>query len=81
MHWFNSCSGLKINYEICELFGIRADSSLVRCLANVFGCKVGSFPSKYLGLSLCMGLLKISLWDPVVERIENLVPGKENIYL
>ena len=50
----------------------------VKDLADVFGCKVGQLPTKYLGLPLCLGLPKKSLWDPVVERLDkkNLVPGR-----
>lgn len=39
-------------------------------LADAIGCKVGKFPSKYLGLPLSLENLQRSLWDPVVERID-----------
>lgn len=50
LRWFEICSGLNINYDKCELMGIRMDSNSIQALANIFRCKVGSFPSKYLGL-------------------------------
>lgn len=37
-------------------------------LADAIGCKVGKFPSKYLGLPLSLENLQRSLWNPVVER-------------
>lgn len=58
LRWFKACSGLKINYEMCELIGIRLDSSSLNAFVVVFGCKVGNLPSKYLGLPLYMGLSK-----------------------
>lgn len=61
--WFDLCSGLKISFEKCQLFGIQVESQLVDDLANVFSCKVRVFPLTYLGLSLCIGLPKKSLWD------------------
>lgn len=82
LHWFDLCYGMKINFDNCELFGIRMESSLVQFFAGVFGCPVGSFPSNYLGLPLCMGLLKgvcgFQLWS---DLIGNLVLGKVSIYL
>lgn len=33
-------------------------------MAKAFGCKVGKFPTKYMGLPLCLDLLKKSLRDP-----------------
>ena len=34
------------------------------------GCKVESFPFKYLGLPLCDGCVKVLDWDLVVERFK-----------
>lgn len=70
LKWFEICSGLKVNYDKCEMMGIRMDYDSINSLAGVFGYKVGCLPSKYLDLPLCMGLPKGSLWDPVVERVE-----------
>ena len=69
LKWFELLSGLKINYEKFELVGIHLEHLLVS-LAMKFGCKVGKLPTKYLGLPLCSGLPKKSLWDPVMEQIE-----------
>ena len=66
---FEFLSSLKINYDKCELIGVRTESSHIAFLANVFGCKVGKLPSKYLGIPLCLGFPKKHLWDSVVERI------------
>lgn len=41
--WFDLCSGLKISFEKCQLFGIQVESQLVDDLANVFSCKVRFF--------------------------------------
>lgn len=58
--------GLKINYDKCELVGIRLATSDNQLMADLFGCKVGTLPLKYLGLPLCVGIPKRSMWDPVV---------------
>eukprot|EP00268_Persea_americana_P000319 TRINITY_DN10118_c1_g1_i6.p1 TRINITY_DN10118_c1_g1~~TRINITY_DN10118_c1_g1_i6.p1 ORF type:complete len:139 (-),score=26.71 TRINITY_DN10118_c1_g1_i6:302-718(-) len=68
LKWFESLLGLKINYGKCELVGIRLEKSHLDSLAAAFGCNVGEFPVKYLGLLLCLIMPKKSLWDPVVEH-------------
>lgn len=66
LQWFELMSGLKINYDKCEMFGIRTNASLLTEMAISFGCKVGKLPIKYLGLPLCMGIPKRKIWNPVV---------------
>lgn len=68
--WFELISGLKINFDKSEMIGIRVENNFLHLLANAIGCKIGHFPSKHLGLPLCMGIPKRNLWNPVIERIE-----------
>ena len=48
---FVALSGLKINMEESELIPVRDVSNLEE-LAGILGCKVGAFPTTYLGLRL-----------------------------
>ena len=67
--WFEAISGLRINLKKSELI-------LVGCVENVkdlvaeLGCKVGSLPSSYLGLSLGAPFKSVAAWDGVEERIQ-----------
>eukprot|EP00268_Persea_americana_P028829 TRINITY_DN27957_c0_g1_i1.p1 TRINITY_DN27957_c0_g1~~TRINITY_DN27957_c0_g1_i1.p1 ORF type:complete len:198 (+),score=28.97 TRINITY_DN27957_c0_g1_i1:182-775(+) len=79
LRWFEMLSGLKINYGKCELIGIRLEDNHVNFLANTFGRKVGRFPSKHLGLPLCLGLPKKSLWVPVVERLDKRLSSWKDV--
>lgn len=54
---FTLVSGLQINYDT-ELIRIRVSDCLLDSMAEVFGCKVGMLPTKYLGLPLRMGIPK-----------------------
>ena len=81
LQWFEMFSGLKINYDKCELIGVQTDESHVTALAHSFGCKVGKLPSKYLGLPLCVGLPKKYIWDSVVERIDKTLSSWKSKYL
>lgn len=71
--WFELISGLKINFDKSEMIGIRVENNFLHLLANAIGCKIGHFPSKHLGLPLCMGIPKRNLWNPVIERIEKIL--------
>ena len=48
---FVALSELKINMEESELIPVRDVSNLEE-LAGILGCKVGAFPTTYLGLRL-----------------------------
>lgn len=68
LKWFKMLTSLKINYCKCGLlFGWTTVMLLLWQMH--FGCKVEKLPTKYLGLPLCLGVQKKSLWDSVVEWI------------
>lgn len=67
---FEMASGLGINHSKSEFLGINIDSSIVQSLAVAFGCKVGTWPSSYLGLPLHGKPFTTSFWDPIIEKIE-----------
>lgn len=81
LRWFELCSGMKINYEKCEMISIRTCTNLLHFLADVFGCKVRNLPSKYIGLPLCMGLPRRRLWDTVVGRVDRKLSTWKDKYL
>lgn len=62
--------GLKINYEKCEMIGLRTTDTFLVSMADASNCKVGKFRTKYLGLPLCMGITKQKLQDSIVERLK-----------
>ena len=47
---------------------------------DIFGCKVWSLPSKYLGLPLGATFKSTTMWDLVEERIckESSQDGRDN---
>lgn len=62
---FEAVSGLKISFFKSMPIGIRVGDSHLHQYAGVLGCKVGSFPTLYLGLPLCLlerVERKMSLW-------------------
>ena len=49
--WLEAISGLRINLDKSELFLVGCVEN-AKALAAELGCKIGSLPSSYLGLSL-----------------------------
>ncbi|XP_058103435.1 uncharacterized protein LOC131247005 [Magnolia sinica] len=71
--WFEVTSKLKVNVNKSEILGIHTPLEDLVALVNIFGCKVGSFPSTYLW---CLGKPPKSLWDKcsksVLKQIDKL---------
>jgi len=47
---FEAMSGMKINFDKSEVFAVGIEPNEKQQIAEIFGCKVGSFPITYLGL-------------------------------
>ncbi|KAM1060262.1 hypothetical protein TB1_024191 [Malus domestica] len=78
---FGKVSGLKINKAKCSLVGINSDGEKITRLASSWGCEVGSWPMKYLGLPLGGKPKSIKFWDPVVEKVELRLQGWKKAFL
>ncbi|XP_071705014.1 uncharacterized protein [Rutidosis leptorrhynchoides] len=65
---FELNSGLKVNYNKSNLFGVGVDKDEVIEMTDVFGCKMGSFPMTYLGLPIGANMKKLSNWKPVFDK-------------
>src|SRR5699024_8673984 len=52
LYCFEWLSGLKINFHKSEVFVFGADDQEEKEMANMLNCSLGSFPMKYLGISI-----------------------------
>ena len=74
--WFEALSGLKINLNKSEVIPIGTVDNMEE-LASELGCKVGSFPTPYLGLPLGAKHKALGVWDAIEERFQKrLAPWK-----
>ncbi|KAJ0520454.1 putative RNA-directed DNA polymerase [Helianthus annuus] len=64
---FNICSGLKINIEKSNLYGIGVGTEEIGVMANEVGCNADSLPFKYLGLKVGANMNRIKNWQPVID--------------
>jgi hypothetical protein len=67
---FEQLSGLKINFHKSELFCFGKARDEEEEYRNIFGCEVGTFPFRYLGIPIHFRKLKNGEWKPVEDRFE-----------
>ena len=62
--WFGAISGLKINLNKSKIIPVgNVENDEV--LALELGCKLGAFPSSYLGLPLGAHHGSVAMWDGI----------------
>jgi hypothetical protein len=66
---FERLSGLKINFHKSEIFCSGKAKECELQYSLLFGCKVGTYPFRYLGLSMHYRKLNNKDWKGVEERI------------
>ncbi|RVW87786.1 LINE-1 retrotransposable element ORF2 protein [Vitis vinifera] len=66
---FGHISGLKVNLDKSNIYGINLDHAHISRLAETLGCKASGWPILYLGLPLGGNPRAGGFWDPVIERI------------
>jgi hypothetical protein len=67
---FEKLSGLKINFHKSELFCFGQAKECYKQYSNIFGCKLGSFSVKYLGIPMHFRKLCNNDWKVIDQRIE-----------
>ena len=72
---FEQVSGMKINYSKSELIPIGMDVKESTPFAEVLGCRMGSFPIKYLGIPLHYDKLRREDIQPLVDKIMKRMAG------
>ena len=49
-------------------------------LLNVLGCKQGTLPMKSLGLPLGAKFKDMTIWNPILEKMERRLTGWKGLY-
>ena len=78
--WFEAMSGLKVNLAKSEIIPIGPMTNLVE-LASELGCKIGSFPTSYLGLPLGAKHKALGVWDSIEERYRKRLAAWKTQYI
>jgi hypothetical protein len=72
---FEQMSGMRINFEKCDLVPINVPEDQVNILSQIFGCKVSSLPITYLGVPLHYGKLRKEDLQPLIDKIIKRIGG------
>ena len=67
---FEQLSGLKINFHKSEVFCFGKAKENTQQYCNLFGCELGSFPLRYLGIPIHFRKLRNGEWKPIEDRFE-----------
>lgn len=62
LYLYEQMSGLKVNFNKSEVLIIGGDNITVQAYADMFNCKIGSFPLKYLGVPVAASRLHEVDW-------------------
>ena len=71
---FEEVSGLRTNLGKFELVPVDEVHNL-EALVGLLGCGQSSLPLKYLGLPLGAKFKDLSVWNPILERMERRLAG------
>ena len=66
---FKEVLGLRINLGKSELVPVGVVHNL-DVLVGLLGCRHSSLPLKYLGLPLGAKFKELSIWNPILEKME-----------
>ena len=72
---FGQISGLKVNLDKSNIYGINLDQNHLSRLVELLDCKASSWLILYLGLPLGGNPTACGFWDPVIERISRILDG------
>jgi hypothetical protein len=67
---FERLSGLKINFHKSELYPFGETKERVAEYVELFGCREGKFPFRYLGIPMSTSRLSNRDWRVVEERFQ-----------
>ncbi|RVW59408.1 hypothetical protein CK203_106241 [Vitis vinifera] len=78
---FGHISGLKVNLDKSNIYGINLEQNHLSRLAEMLDCKAFGWPILYLGLPLGGNPKACGFWDPVIESISRRLDGWQKAYL
>jgi hypothetical protein len=64
LYMFEAMSSLKINFLKSEIMMVLNDDEKKLIYSDIFGCQLGIWPIKYLGVPVCGSRLRVSDTSP-----------------
>ena len=77
---FEATTGLKVNLSKSEIVPIGNVGNLA-VLADILCCRIGQLPMNYLGMPLGSSFKTLSIWNPIIKKMERRLAGWQRLYL
>uniref|UniRef100_A0A2N9IL89 Reverse transcriptase zinc-binding domain-containing protein n=1 Tax=Fagus sylvatica TaxID=28930 RepID=A0A2N9IL89_FAGSY len=77
---FEAVTDLRVNMAKSEMVAV-GEVGNIEMLADSLDCRVGSLPLAYLGMPLGASYKAVSVWDPILEKMERRLAGWKKLYL
>jgi hypothetical protein len=75
LYMFEAMSGLKINFLKSEIMMVLHDDEKKMIYSDIFGCQLGDWPIKYLGVPVCGTRLRVSDVDYLSDKLMKKLDG------
>lgn len=72
---FERISGTRINFNKSNIYTLNVEDNRTDDLSHIFGCPLGEFPLKYLGVPLHHSKLRREDIQPLVDKIIKRIAG------
>ena len=77
---FEAATSLKVNLSKSEVVPIGNVGNLA-VLADILCCRIGQLPMNYLGMPLGSSFKTLSIWNPIIKKMERRLAGWQRLYL
>jgi len=73
LNYFSLASGMKVNLSKSKIFFFSTNIAIQRNISRILGFQRDSLPFKYLGIPLTTRPMHKSIWEPVLNKMQDKV--------
>jgi len=70
---FSMALGMEVNLSKSKIFFFNTNISIQRNISTILGFERETLPSKYLGVPLMAKALHKSIWEPVINKLQDKI--------
>lgn len=75
---FEMLSGVKVNFQKCNIFGVNIDNNRLEGMANTLGCATGSVPFNFLGIKVGRIRNNRNEWSELINKMRSKIRSWED---
>uniref|UniRef100_A0A2N9GQ47 Reverse transcriptase domain-containing protein n=1 Tax=Fagus sylvatica TaxID=28930 RepID=A0A2N9GQ47_FAGSY len=77
---FEAVTGLRVNMAKSEMVPV-GEVQNISVLADSLCCNIGDLPLSYLGMPLGASFKAVTVWNPILEKLDRRLSGWQKLYL